>query len=105
MSELVQTLALLCTVLGVASAAAVGLRTLDVRLAIAVLLDFLLAAGLLRLGDDPTPRALLTAAVTVGLRMLLTFGLRQGAPLRRADGHDEAHTAQASGPAAGGNSR
>ena len=75
MTELLNDAALLCTALGVASAVAVLARARDLRLAIGVLLEFLLAAGLLRLSADPTPRALLTAAVVVGIRRLVSVGL------------------------------
>ena len=81
MSGVLQGGALLCTALGLVSALAVGLRSRDLRLAVGVLLEFLLAAGLLRLTDDPTPQALLTAAVVVLLRRLLSLGL--GAGVRR----------------------
>ena len=75
MSGLVRDAALVCTVLGVVSAAAVLVRSHDLRLTVAVLLEFLLAAGLLRLTADMTPRALLAAAAIVVLRKLVSFGL------------------------------
>jgi len=75
-SDALQTGALLCTVLGLASALVVLGAARDARLAIAVLLEFLLAAGLLRLADDPGWRQLATAAAVVALRRLLTSGLR-----------------------------
>ena len=53
-------------------------------LALTVFLDFLLAAGLLRLADDPTWRQLATAAVVVALRRLLGVGLRSGHAAARA---------------------
>jgi ribose/xylose/arabinose/galactoside ABC-type transport system permease subunit len=52
-------------------------------LALAVLLDLLLAAGLLRLAGNPGWQAIVTAAAIVVLRRLLAFGLRAG---RRALG-------------------
>ena len=76
MSGALRDAALLRTALGVLSALAVLARTHDVRLGVGVLLEFLLAAGLLRLSADPTWAALLTAAVVVGLRRLLGAGLR-----------------------------
>lgn len=76
MSGVLELVPPVCTGLGLVCAGAVLVGTRDVRFAVAVLLDFLLAAGLVRLGDDPTPRALLTAAVVVALRRLLTYGLR-----------------------------
>ena len=79
MNALLRDAALLCTALGVVSTLAVLARLRDVRLAIAVLLEFLLAAGLLRLAADPTVQAVVTAAVVVGLRKLIGVGLRFGA--------------------------
>lgn len=83
MKELAQDAALLCTGFGLVSAAAVLLRARDARLAIAVLLEFLLAAGLLRLAVAATPRALLTAAIIVALRKLVSFGLGFAVSQRR----------------------
>jgi uncharacterized membrane protein len=68
---------LLCTLLGLVCAAAVLARTRRLAQALPVLLDFLMAAGLLRLTHDATWRALATAAVIVLLRKLVaSFGLR-----------------------------
>ncbi len=75
MTALLREAALVCTVLGILSAFAVLARSRDVQLSVAVLLEFLLAAGLLRLSADPTVQALVTAAVTIGLRRLIRFGL------------------------------
>jgi uncharacterized membrane protein len=47
---------------------------------LAVLLEFLLAAGLLRLSDHPTYRSLASAAVIIVIRKLVTIGLRRGTP-------------------------
>ena len=77
MSTVLQSAAALCTVLGVLSAAAVLARSRDLRLGVRVLLEFLLAAGLLRLADDPGWRQLVTAALTVAVRRLLSYGLRR----------------------------
>ena len=77
MSDLVAAAALLCTVLGVVCAVAVLARTRSLAQALPVLLEFLLAAGLLRLSQDQTWRAIATAAAVVGLRKLvLTYGIR-----------------------------
>lgn len=46
--------------------------------ALPVLLDLLLAAGLVRLAGDPGWAALLTAAAVVALRRLIGAGLRAG---------------------------
>jgi len=48
-------------------------------LALSVFLDLLTAAGLLRLVGDPSWQSIATAAVIVGLRHLIGFGLRLGA--------------------------
>jgi uncharacterized membrane protein len=74
-TAVLQTAALACTVLGLLSAAATLLRAHDVRLSLRVLLDFLLAAGLLRLSADTTIRSLATAAVIVVVRKVARFGL------------------------------
>ena len=71
MSDVLQAGALLCTVLGLLAAAAVVARAHDLRLGVTVLLEFLLAAGLLRLSDDPSWRELLVAAAVVAVRRLV----------------------------------
>ena len=76
MSSALQAGALACTLLGLVGAAAVLARTRDVRLGVRVLLEFLLAGGLLRLSDDPSPQALLTAAALVAVRRVIALGLR-----------------------------
>ncbi|MGY1605948.1 hypothetical protein [Geodermatophilus sp. SYSU D00700] len=48
------------------------------RLALAVFLDLLLAAGLLRLAAEPTWTAVGTAAAVVALRRVIGAGLRAG---------------------------
>ncbi|GAB3349442.1 hypothetical protein [Modestobacter lapidis] len=66
------------------SAAALGAGALTLlvtrrpSLALAVLLDLLLAAGLLRLGSDPGWQAIAVAAALVGLRRVIGAGLRVG---------------------------
>ena len=47
-------------------------------LALAVFLDLLLAAGLLRLAGDPGWQAIATAAAVVAVRRLIGVGLRAG---------------------------
>ncbi len=78
MSAALQFAALLCTLLGLLSSGIVLLASRNGRTSIKVLLEFLLAAGLLRLSDDPTLRTILTAAVIVAVRRLLSFGIRAG---------------------------
>lgn len=82
MSGVLHAAATACTVLGLIAAACALLRTRQVPLALGVLLDFLLAAGLLRLSHDTTARALATAATIVLVRKIVAFGLT----VRRADG-------------------
>jgi hypothetical protein len=78
-TDLAATAALLCTVLALVCGAAVLARTRSLAQALPVLLELLMAAGLLRLSHDPTWRALATAAVLVGLRKLVVaYGLRPG---------------------------
>ncbi len=57
MTQALNDAALVCVLLGLA----VAVRRPQARLSIAVLLDFLLAAGLLRLSAHVTVRALVTA--------------------------------------------
>lgn len=76
MSGALQTAAVLCTAMAVLSAVAVLAATRDGRLATAVLLELLLAAGLLRLADDPGWTGIATAAAVVALRRLVAVGLR-----------------------------
>lgn len=80
MSTAIQWAALPCTVLGLLSAAAALAATRDARLSVKVLLEFLLAAGLLRLVGDPSPQAIASAAAVIAIRQLLAFGLRQTSP-------------------------
>ena len=73
--------ALAVTAAGLVAAALVLAVTRRPLVAVRVLLDFLLAAGLLRLTGDPGWPAILTAAVIVAVRRLLARGLlRAGHP-------------------------
>ncbi len=78
--------ALAVTALGLVAAAVVLAATRHPLSALTVLLDFLLAAGLLRLSGDPGWPALGTAAAVVLLRRLLGAGLRAGRRPARAGG-------------------
>ena len=80
MSDVTGTAALVCTVLGLTCSAAVLARTQQLRQALPVLLEFLLAAGLLRLTSDATWRALATAAAIVLVRKVVGIGLRAAPP-------------------------
>ncbi|MGI8433442.1 MAG: hypothetical protein ACR2LE_01665 [Nocardioidaceae bacterium] len=77
MSTLLQGGALLLTVVGLVCGLLVLVRQQDIQQAVSVLLEFLLAAGLLRLSDHQTYRTISTAAVIILVRKLVTFGLRQ----------------------------
>ena len=79
-APLVTSAALAVTTAGRVAAAAVLLATGRPLLAVKVLLDFLLAAGLLRLTGDPAWTTVATAAAVVALRRLVGVGLRAGAP-------------------------
>ena len=83
MSTALQTAALLCTLLALVAGTAVLARSRDVQLAVAVLLELLLAAGLLRLADDPGWREIAVTAAVVVLRRVLSRGLAAG----RSDDH------------------
>ena len=77
MTGLAGAAALVCTLLGIVSAVAVLARTRSHRQALPVLLEFLMAAGVLRLSHDASWEALATAAVVVGLRTLVAaYGIR-----------------------------
>lgn len=82
MQGLVQFAALLLTALGLLCAGLVLARSRDVRQALAVLLEFLLAAGLLRLVHGATYQALAATALIVAIRRLVSFGF---SPRRRDD--------------------
>ena len=70
--------ALAVTAAGLLAAAAVLAATRQPLFALKVLLDFLLAAGLLRLTGQPGWAALATAAALVAVRRLVGVGLRAG---------------------------
>jgi hypothetical protein len=73
----VQGAALLLTALGLLCGGLVLGRSHDVRAALAVLLEFLLAAGLLRLVHGVTYQGLATTALIVVIRKLVSFGERE----------------------------
>ena len=77
MTGLLHTAALVTTVLGLLSATVVLMATRHLQQALGTLLEFLTAAGLLRLSTDATWSALLTAAVIIAVRKLVVgIGLR-----------------------------
>ncbi|MEU8201045.1 hypothetical protein [Streptosporangium sp. NPDC049046] len=71
MTDLARTLVPLIVVMGLAAALAVLLSGAAAGTALGVLLDFLLAAGLLRLSQAQTWAAIITAALTVLIRKLV----------------------------------
>ncbi|WP_226909377.1 DUF1622 domain-containing protein [Georgenia ruanii] len=79
---MLSTLALAAVAAGLVVAAGAVL-VVGVRAAIGVLLDFLLAAGLLRLAAEPGWSSLLTTALVVAVRHLITAGLAAGAVWQR----------------------
>jgi len=84
----------------VGAALLAGLMALAVTrrpaLALGVFLDFLLAAGLLRLIGAPDWRTITTAAVIIAIRHMVGYGLRLGARSLSASGSP----ASGPGPAA-----
>ncbi len=81
---LITSAALAVTAAGLVAAAVVLAATRRPAFALKVLLEFFLAAGLLRLTGSPDWPALLTAAAVILVRRLVGFGLRAGAPARAA---------------------
>jgi hypothetical protein len=72
------TLALLVTAAALAAGLVALIATRRPAAALPVLLDLLVAAGLLRLVGEPSWQALATAAAILVLRRLIGFGLRTG---------------------------
>jgi Protein of unknown function (DUF1622) len=66
--------------------ALVLLRTRSLGQALPVLLDLLIAAGLLRLAAVPTWSGLAVTAIVIGLRRLITAGIRTASAARRPRG-------------------
>jgi hypothetical protein len=79
-SAVAGSVALGITAAGLLAAAVVLTATRRPAFALTVLLDFLLAAGLLRLTGQPGWTALATAAAVVAVRRLVGIGLRAGRP-------------------------
>ena len=79
-AEFLGVMALGVTAAALLAAAVVLAATRRPLFALTVLLDLLLAAGLLRLTGDPGWTAIATAAAVVVLRRLVGFGLRAGSP-------------------------
>ncbi|MEU0119782.1 hypothetical protein ABZ137_40540 [Streptomyces bobili] len=75
MSQWLDAAAVLVTAAGIVSAAAAYLMVRSVGSAVAVLLDFVLAAGLLRLAGDLSWGSVLMAAAVVAVRKVISVGL------------------------------
>jgi len=85
MTAVLGPVALAITAAGLVAPAVTLAATRRPLLAVTVLLDFVLAAGLLRLTGHPGWPALAGAAAVVVLRRLVGFGLRAGSPARARD--------------------
>ncbi|WP_405770780.1 hypothetical protein OHU34_38370 [Streptomyces sp. NBC_00080] len=77
MTEALGQAALLVTVLGMLAAVGVTVRLRRLQPAIAVLSDFLLAAGLIRLAGHLTWTSLALASATAAVRLVLNANLRK----------------------------
>ncbi|MFD4543602.1 hypothetical protein [Streptomyces bauhiniae] len=86
MSAWLQAGAVLITGLGLVAAAAALRLTHSVRAALAVLLDFLTAAGLLRLAGEPSWVGIILAAAVIAMRKLLGASLRLSSANRTTSG-------------------
>jgi len=78
LETLAGTLALLVTAAALVAGLVALVATRRPTAALPVLLDLLVAAGLLRLVGDPGWQVLATAAAILVLRRLIGFGLRSG---------------------------
>ncbi|GHD53572.1 DUF1622 domain-containing protein [Streptomyces galbus] len=80
MNGWLQMAAVLITALGLVAAAAAWRLTHTVRGGLAVLLDFLTAAGLIRLAGEPSWGSVMLAAAVIALRKLLGASLHVSRP-------------------------
>ncbi len=78
MSSTIAYTALVVVVVGIALSAAVLASTRDLQAALPVLLDFMLAAGLLRLSATATWQAIASAAGIVVIRKIVVAGIGAG---------------------------
>jgi len=84
-TELLDSLALTCTVLGLASGGTVVISTRDGVLALRVALEFWVAAGLLRLAGPASWSTLAAAAAIIAIRQLAARALRWSAAASHAE--------------------
>jgi uncharacterized membrane protein len=81
-----QAAAVLITALGIVAAAGACRMTHTMRGGLAVLLDFLTAAGLLRLAGEPSWDSVILAAAVITLRKLLGASLHRSRPGQTTQG-------------------
>ncbi len=84
MTQLLDMVAIMLTGAALVAAAVVLASTRQLACALPVLLEFLTAAGLIRLARDPTWTSLLMAAGVIALRRLILLTLRPGVDQPRA---------------------
>ncbi|WP_338895371.1 hypothetical protein WBG99_06360 [Streptomyces sp. TG1A-60] len=75
MTTWLQTAAVLTTAAGLIGAGAAYMSTRQVRVSLGVLLDFLTAAGLIRLADEPSWGSIAAATAVIAIRRLLATRL------------------------------
>lgn len=85
MTDWLHAAAVLATAAGLLSAFLTYASTRQVTVTLGVLLDFLTAAGLVRLADEPSWDAIATAAAVITLRKLIGRRLSRS-PARRPTG-------------------
>ncbi|MCZ2523538.1 DUF1622 domain-containing protein [Streptomyces sp. SCUT-3] len=76
MTAVLHSAALAVTAMGLLAVLPAFRASGSIRSALAVLLDFLTAAGLLRLAGDPSWDSVALAAAVIAVRKLVTTGLR-----------------------------
>ena len=87
------TAALLVATAALVAAGTAFARTRSLSQALPVLLDLLTAAGLLRLAATPSWNVLAVTAIVIGLRRLVTAGIRTARSAVGASTISHAHTA------------
>jgi hypothetical protein len=81
--NLLSALALGFVVAGIVSALAASAATRDVRAGLPMMMELWTAAGIIRLGNDPSWNAVLTAAIVLALRKLVLVGMHPDRVLLR----------------------
>lgn len=80
MTTVLELAALATTAFGLVAASVVLAASRRLMPALAVLLDFLTAAGLLRLAGEPSWNTIAAAAAVIAVRKLITAGLHAAQP-------------------------